>query len=145
MLAIKAEYLGASDNGVKVHSKFLANCDALSTFDKFKSKAISKEHAPFFIDLVDVEGIETLETIGVDEKTYSDITGETVMTYEYYQREADFNQDLVFGAIEQGLREKGVDMPWPETESFGLAALKLKKFRQSDHVIHEISVDDLEV
>jgi len=145
MITIKAEYLGTSDNGVRVHSKYLANCDALSTFEQFKFKAISKEHAPFFLDLFDVDKSEIIETIGIDEKTYSDITGETVMSYEYYQREADFNQDLILGAIELDLREQGFDMPWSEKESFGLAALKLQKFRRSDHAMLEISVDDLKL
>ena len=108
---IQDEYLGTKIYGVKVYSKYLADCDALSTFEQFKSKAISKEHAPFFLDLFDVDKSETIETIGVDEKTYSDITGEAVMSYEYYQREADFNQDLILGAIEQNLREQGFDIP----------------------------------
>ena len=37
------------------------------------------------------------------------------------------------------------DMPWSEKESLCLAALKLQKFRQSDHAMLEISVDDLKL
>lgn len=143
-VAIKAEYLGESGTGVKVHSKFLTNCDARTTFEELKKQAISKDSAPFFIDLYNQETSTIIDTIGISEATYSQITGEVVMSYEYYQREADFNQDLVFGAIEKSLIDNGIEMPWKESESLGLSAQKLQKFRQSDHVMVEMNVDDLE-
>ena len=90
MLTVKAEYLGTTDVGVKVHSRFLANCDARSTFEQFKARSISKEQAPFFIDLFDEKKLTIVDTIGVDEQTYSDITSELVMSYEHYQRESTF-------------------------------------------------------
>lgn len=145
MITIKAEYLGITDIGVRVHSKFLANCDAHITFEVLKRQAVSKGSAPFFIDLYDQENSTIIDTIGVSEATYSQVTGEEVMSIEYYERESDFNQDLVFGSIEQGLREKGVDMPWSEKESLGISALKLQNFRRSDHVMLEINVDNLEL
>lgn len=144
-VAIKAEYLGESGTGVKVHSKFLANCDARSTFELLKAQAMSKDTAPFFIDLYEPETSTNIETIGISEATYKQVTGEEIMSYEYYERESQFNQDLVFGGMEQVLREKGVEIPWDESESLGLSALKLQKFRQSDHVIVEMNVDDLEL
>lgn len=145
MLIIKAEYLGSTNIGVKVHSKFLASCDPKITFESLKKEAISKDNAPFFIDLYDQEESTIIDSIGISESAYGKLTGEVIMSYEYYQREADFNQDLVFGAIEENLRAKGVDMPWSEKESLGLSAQKLKKFRQSDHEIIEMNVDDLEL
>ena len=145
MFTIKAEYLGSTDTGVRIYSKFLANCDARTTFEELKKQAISKDSAPFFIDLYNQEISTSIETIGISEATYSQITGEVVMSYEFYQREADFNQDLVFGAIEKSLIDKGEKMPWKESESLGLSAQKLKKFRQSDHVMVEMNVDDLEL
>lgn len=145
MLTIKAEYLGDRDTGVRIHSRFLSNCDAQVTFDLFKKKSISKDKAPIFVDLYDQSKSEIIETIGISESFYSEVTGETVMSYEYYEREADFNQDLVFGAIEKVAIDSGVDIPWEESESQGLAALKLQKFRQSDQVMVEVAVDELKV
>ncbi|MCS6271858.1 hypothetical protein G3489_19475 [Shewanella baltica] len=142
-MEVRALYLGDTSDGVKVHSFFLSKCDAQATFEKFKARSVNKDKAPIFIDLYDDEKSLILETIGIDEETYSQITGEMVMSYEYYQRESDFNQDLVFGAIEQVIREQGIDVPWSEKDSLGLSARKLQKFRQSDHILREISVDEL--
>lgn len=142
-IVIKAEYLGTSNIGVKVYSEFLANCDARSTFEILKEQAVSTKTAPFFIDLYDSETSTHIETIGISEATYTQVTGETVMSYEYYERESQFKEDLIMGAMEYQLRNKGVGIPWDESESQGLVALQLHKFKQSDHVMHEITVDDL--
>ncbi len=144
-IAVKAEYLGESGTGVKVHSKFLANCDARSTFEMLKAQAISTDTAPFFIDLYEPETSTNIETIGISEATYTQVTGEVVMSYEYYERETQFKEDLIMGAMESQLRSQGVALPWDESESQGLSALKLQKFKQSDHVIYEMNVDDLEI
>jgi hypothetical protein len=143
MLTIKTEYLGTQDVGVRVHSKYLENCNAIATFEYLKGSSLSKDVAPFFIDLYDAEKSITVETIGISESTYSEVTGEQVMSYEYYEREADFHTDLIFGAIENQIREQGIDVPWSEKDSLGLSAQKLQKFRQSDHVLHDLSVDEL--
>jgi hypothetical protein len=145
MFSIKAEYLGNSETGVKVHSKFLANCDASSTFEAFKLQSISKNIAPFFIDLFNPESSTNIQTIGVSEATYKQITGEEIMSSEYYEREALLNQDYIFGAMEQILIKEGLKIPWNESESLGLSALKIQKFRQSDHAIIEMNIDDLEL
>ena len=55
------------------------------------------------------------------------------------------NQDYIFGAMEQILIKEGLKIPWNESESLGLSALKIQKFRQSDHAIIEINIDDLEL
>jgi hypothetical protein len=145
MIIIKAEYLDESDIGIKVHSKFLSQCDASSVFSLLKEEAVSKDSAPFFIDLYDQESSTLLETIGISAETYQRFTGETVMSSEYYRREADFNQDLIFGALEQGLIDYGITMPWKEHDSLGLSAKKLQNFRRSDHVLLNIDVDDMEI
>jgi hypothetical protein len=144
MVALKAEYLGESGTGIKVHSKFLANCDALSTFEKLKLQSVSKLTAPFFIDLYEPETSTNIETIGVSEATYNHVTGEAVMSPEYYDRESQFNEDLLFGELEKQLRDKGKIL-LEESDSIGAAALRLHKFKQSDHVMLEMNVDDLEL
>lgn len=142
-VVIRAEYLGKADAGVRVHSKFLAGCDSLAVFERFKKDAVSRDTAEFFIDLFDQDKSEIIETIGISESVYSRVTKESVMSYDFYLREADFNEDLLFGAIEEQLRSSGVKLPWSSKESFGISAKKLHEFRQSDHAMIEMNVDSL--
>lgn len=114
---IRAEYLGKTDTGVRVHSKFLADCDSLVVFNQFKKEAVNKDKAEFFIDLFDQEKSEIIETIGINKSTYSRVTKESVMSYDHYLHEADLNEDLLFGAIEKSLRLNGVALPWSSQEN----------------------------
>ncbi len=148
-LIVRAEYLADTDIGVKVHSKFLANCDATSIFNEFKDQEIDKEKAPFFVDLYDQNNSVIIETIGVSESEYIRVTGEVILSYSDYEKEAQFNQDLVFGGLEEmlskDLEAQDKRIPWSEDQSFGLAAKRLQKFKQSDRSIFSMNVDDLEV
>ncbi len=142
-MQLKALYLGDNNDGVKVHSLFLSKCDVTITFDMFKTYSVDKDKAPFFIDLYDEEQSLIVDTVGISEETYTQITGEVVMSYEYYEREADYNQDLIFGAMEKVIRQHGIDVPWDTDNSFGLAALDLQSFKKTDRIIHELNVDSL--
>lgn len=139
---LRAQYLGETDNGIKVYSRFLAECDAKTTLAEFKASSVSKDAAPFFIDLCDDQST-IIESVGVTEETYGQITGEVVLSYTDYEQAAQFHEDLIFGAMQQDLREKGVDVPENDASKQFDAALKLHKFRQSDRVLQEVKVDNL--
>lgn len=143
--SLRALYLGTTDDGVKVHSRFLEKCDVQSTLEAFKKDSIPTDAAPFFIDLWNDNDSTIIETIGVSEETYKKITGEVVLTYSDYEQATQLREDAIFGAMQEVLREKGIDVPVnPESELFD-AALAAHKFRKSDHVLINVNVDDLEL
>ncbi|HHC6921443.1 TPA: hypothetical protein ACN33X_001604 [Vibrio parahaemolyticus] len=142
-LSLRALYLGSTDNGVKVHSRFLETCDVNTVFASFKKESISTDNAPFFIDLFDEDASIIKETIGVTEETYSRITGEVVLTYDDYQRADRLHEDALFGAMQELLREKGIDVPENTASELFDAALAAHRFRKQDHVMMEVGVDDL--
>jgi len=143
--SLRALYLGTKDDGVKVHSRFLEKCDIKSTLEAFKKESIPTASAPFFIDLWNDDDSTILETIGVSEETYKKITGEVVLNYSDYEQASQLREDAIFGAMQQELRKKGIDVPVnPESELFD-AALAAHKFRKSDHVLINVNIDDLEI
>ncbi|USD35608.1 MULTISPECIES: hypothetical protein [Vibrio] len=143
--SLRALYLGTSDDGVKVQSPFLENCDVQDTLDAFKKDSIPKDTAPFFIDLWEDEESTLVETIGVSEDTYKRITGEEVLTYSDYEQAHQLREDAIFGAMQEVLREKGIEVPVnPASEQFD-AALAVHRFKKKDHVLVDVNVDDLQL
>lgn len=143
--SLRALYLGTSDDGVKVQSRFLENCDVQNTLDAFKKDSIPTDTAPFFIDLWEDQEGTLIETIGVSEEVYSRITGEKVLTYSDYEQANQLKEDAIFGAMQEIARQKGINIPVnPESELFD-AALAVYRFRKKDHVLIGVNVDDLEL
>ncbi len=144
MALLKSTFLGKTDDGVKMRSEFLSNCNVEETYAKFQKHKISLETAPIFIDYWSDE--DTLkESIGVTEEVFTAITGEEVMDASYYEREQFFVEDVVFGAMINQLEERGVKIPDSDFKDQCNAALELQKFRSSDHVLLEVDVDDLSI
>ncbi len=98
-LSLKAIYLGDSGDGVKVHSRFLSNCDVQATLALFKANAVSTDTAAFFIDLWDDAKCQIIETIGASEETYSKVTGEPVLTHSEYETKSVEIETSVFRAL----------------------------------------------
>lgn len=143
--SLRALYLGTTGDGVKVHSRFLENCDIQSTLEAFKKDRVDVSTAPFFIDLWKDEESTIVETVGVTEEAYKRITGEEVFNYSDYEQAQQLKEDAIFGAMQEVLREKGANIPVnPESELFD-AALAVHRFRKNDHVIINVDVDDLEL
>lgn len=144
-LCLRALYLGTTDDGVKVHSAFLKECDFDSTLKAFKDASISTQTAPFYIDVWDEKETTLIETIGASEDAYKRITGEEVLSYEQYQEADQIREEAIFGVMQEVMREKGITVPENSaSESFD-AALVIHRFKKQDHVIHELSVDELKV
>lgn len=144
-LCLRALYLGTTDDGVKVHSAFLSECDFDSTLKAFKDDSISTKNAPFYIDVWDHEETTLIETIGVSEETYKRITGEEVLSYEQYQELDQLREEAIFGAMQEIMREKGIAVPENRASQSFDAAFALHRFKKQDHVVHELSVDELKV
>ncbi|MEI8659231.1 hypothetical protein [Vibrio sp. Hal054] len=134
---LRALYLGTTGDGVKVHSRFLAHCDVATTLALFKSERVPTDVAPFFIDLFDDNDCTIIETIGVSEETYHKVTGEPILSYSDYEREEDFHECTIFGAMQSVIRDNGVTIEENEHSKLFDAAFNLHKSRQSGDKLHQ--------
>ncbi len=84
---MKAIYLGAGDDGYQtgVGAEFDTPEETKAAFDALKPRSIDVSKAPFLIDLWDEEkGI--LDSIGVSEELYTEVTGQQVYSAEVYKQ-----------------------------------------------------------
>lgn len=139
--SLRALYVGTSNDGVKVHSRFLENCDVQRTLDAFKKDRVATDTASFFIDLWEEEKGVLIETIGVHEEAYKRITGEEILTYSDYEQAQQLHEDAILGAMQEVLHGDAIDLPVnPTSEKFD-AALAFHRFKKKDHILVSVNVD----
>ena len=84
---MRAIYLGTGNDGLQtgVGAEFETPEETMAAFDSIKQRSIPISDAPFLIDLWDEEqGI--IESIGVSEELYTEVTGQPVHSRAVYSQ-----------------------------------------------------------